>query len=1303
TKVGDTLLLDSRASGKGDGAIEASVAWKQKLEEECHQKIFGYARFDIIEHKDEIRFGSWNDRPLQQNQVSRLVQSFLTKGANRFAITKAIPLVVKKTEVKENTYATSYPSSGNAIETLPLLELRREAVGKKRLAAAGGQHRLRALEEWTKILQKRHTELTKQRQIIEQKDSEMVTATEIEQENQQRKPKRDALQQTLAFGGQWLVVLYDAETKLTLCHFVDQINIELGLHLSQNESEHVYRETPEEALLHQFRTMQAKKETYLDVEQIDGVTGAPRKRAELLAQDYFWEFMERVESMGIHMFNGKSTMKMNCLHDTMLGPNGGILCYMVARLEENTCMCFNEVAVEEARIDELITMTKGKSTSKSKSARTELLGIWREMRAASTEMPGAKGAVYAIRECMDAAFEEHLGPRSDAELVFANHNSHRWKNGMMDYLNELITQIPKLIETITSGIMESDNDEDLHVAQCLRFCVAKIKILLWLVDTDMGERALLINPFMSRTVYDHMVKRMEVITEALLEFCRWWEPMIDMVPIIGKYWCPGSASAAMVRSILCHRDIVENKRTAAVKRIVYMVWNDYASFVNMHIQLQEHSIPKRITVQKTLLSIFGINQGGASTKELCLANIAIKELRGTTGERKKATTTSQKDKGKQKAGAKGKGRSKSKQRKGYEDEEDEDDEADNEDEDDDKGSDLVDSDEQSETDSRIEEKRERARDRHEMTMNKHRALISKNMEWSEINTKIYSSKEDGRQKTKIPLDFSRSPPNWTEPWKKVSRVAKDCQMMGIRGLSLVDWTAWEWKNLPHQVFTRVIRNFSAAAIAESSTIISYRPEMILCNPLGGAATLRLRKDPAQTSQMHQTTLKDILGSASQDAKTTAEVVLTEGRLPPKGSITWPDGIYLVLPEGYATALHVVEIELQRLQEETALVAQEREVQKALNVFQNLRVTWHDATNRVHAHDNPRLDDDVAESLNNLLQALNQNAYRQRNKATRTSDFDPSEAMKPGQRLRVKIRSDELAEQDLDDRFFMGASHTNNLQDVMSKGESVWHLQELSKKYSMWHATQSKRAEEVKSKFKFEKGAYIEEDTKKDVGTDTSGSDEEQAMSDDADACLSTNTNECPPPSEVMDDECHDAMNAGPSLSMFDNLPVTADGEFISQGRSLPASPTYDTGKGEYDYLYEHMPYRTFHDPSEMRVLVPNTPEVKRYAHTVLDGVEEDHEDQDDSSDLGNIADAMKKYTILADDTDTDPTIHRSVATKLVLSPERAHALQKSRKRDRATTISSTGSKDGQAVARPSQNPSSTKSTSEFLSTSTIHP
>ena len=207
TKVGDTLMLDQQPSG--DGRLEPSVENKITMDDRAQKAIFGYARLDLIVHETELRFGTWNPRPLKADQVSRLVQSFLTKGADRFSYAKAIPLVVSKTDVKEGTYAKTYEPGSDTKPQLPLLQVADGAKGKRALIAAGGQHRLKAVIQWTKTLTKQYEELVKERRALEEQDSETVALEEVQHENKTRKPKRDGLQKTLALGGQWIVVLYD--------------------------------------------------------------------------------------------------------------------------------------------------------------------------------------------------------------------------------------------------------------------------------------------------------------------------------------------------------------------------------------------------------------------------------------------------------------------------------------------------------------------------------------------------------------------------------------------------------------------------------------------------------------------------------------------------------------------------------------------------------------------------------------------------------------------------------------------------------------------------------------------------------------------------------------------------------------------------------------------------------------------------------------------------------------------------------------------------------------------------------------
>lgn len=394
--------------------------------------------------------------------------------------------------------------------------------------------------------------------------------------------------------------------------------------------------------------------------------------------------------------------------------------------------------------------------------------------------------------------------------------------------------------------------------------------------------------------------------------------------------------------------------------------------MNMQVQLKSLSVPPCMKVQKELLSMFGVTIEGHSTKELTKAKVTTKTkaeaaTMKASGKDKGTVTQTETEKGSRK------GPVKKKVEVVSSDEEDEDEDGDGDDGDD--GSE----DDGSEVDDITGKKRAaRALIRQQDALRKYSSLIAKNEEWSEIYSLLINSKPDGRTKVTVAMDFETSPPNFSEPWTKLSRLPNDTSSADKRGVALIEWTAWEWKNLTAKTFSRVMRILAAAAIAEASVIILYRHELLLCHPNGGAATVRIqaqkavekylqKRDAGQTSRWRQTTLKDILGSASQGAKTgdSEDIVLTEGKLPPEGCVTWADGIYV--PEGKdGPMIHIVEDQLARLAREQALGVQERMVQKAIDGLQNLRVAWHDPTGRAVARENPLLDDDVASAIRSLV-------------------------------------------------------------------------------------------------------------------------------------------------------------------------------------------------------------------------------------------------------------------------------------------------------------------------------------------------
>lgn len=190
-------------------------------------------------------------------------------------------------------------------------------------------------------------------------------------------------------------------------------------------------------------------------------------------------------------------------------------------MEELVCQCFNDIEVDEKKVDRLIaaafsTGGTGRQTE-GRQARAALRTIYEEMFEKGSTMVGAKGAVYAIRECMDNAFLQHLGPQSDVAVLFANQSSNRWKEAVKDYLNDLIGGLPKVISTITTSMDEAADDDERASLRTLRWCVAKVKVLNAMFLMRKREASYGILPFMSRSVYSHIVAHLEVIDGSLKE------------------------------------------------------------------------------------------------------------------------------------------------------------------------------------------------------------------------------------------------------------------------------------------------------------------------------------------------------------------------------------------------------------------------------------------------------------------------------------------------------------------------------------------------------------------------------------------------------------------------------------------------------------------------------------------------------------------------------------------------------------------------------------------------------------------
>ena len=174
-----------------------------EMDRHLSKAFIRYARYDIVAHVKKMRFGEWNDCPLQKAQVNGLITSFKVDRVNRFKPSNAIPIVISKKYVKVG----SFGNNGNAMEELKEMEITEEALKlimerKPVLYVASGQHRIEALSTY-------QTYLMKQRRHLEKKKVDEVNEMEIEEENTIEKPRCDEITGSLAFHGQWMVTIYD--------------------------------------------------------------------------------------------------------------------------------------------------------------------------------------------------------------------------------------------------------------------------------------------------------------------------------------------------------------------------------------------------------------------------------------------------------------------------------------------------------------------------------------------------------------------------------------------------------------------------------------------------------------------------------------------------------------------------------------------------------------------------------------------------------------------------------------------------------------------------------------------------------------------------------------------------------------------------------------------------------------------------------------------------------------------------------------------------------------------------------------
>jgi hypothetical protein len=249
------------------------------LETKKKQAFLGYAVIQLYGWTEDqgsgydLQFGTYNDRGLVENEVKRMVDSFLNHGFLQYQESTAIPIGVLPADIYTEKLTTD-----PAIERPAELSFREKGHGPakgRRIIAFGGQHRTAAiirlsqglLSEIQAIKDRVHGQKMKEKRGLKAAEGMELQENQGEQKIKQLtmcyqtqrwwKAKVYDLSKypssLYMYFPSWSVVVLTDLGWLLVCflnadQFTDRIDFELGRYLSRNERLHVYRETPEEML-----------------------------------------------------------------------------------------------------------------------------------------------------------------------------------------------------------------------------------------------------------------------------------------------------------------------------------------------------------------------------------------------------------------------------------------------------------------------------------------------------------------------------------------------------------------------------------------------------------------------------------------------------------------------------------------------------------------------------------------------------------------------------------------------------------------------------------------------------------------------------------------------------------------------------------------------------------------------------------------------------------------------------------------------------------------------------------------------
>lgn len=198
---GEGLALNKGPSQVKTG-LDETAQEENSMKTAAKLALVGYARVDIIKLK--IKFGQWNPRILVKQQSKLLAESFKREGCSRFSPEYFIPLITRRSYLKEDTL-TQDPDQQ---EDLPILQFSPNIPTTAKIYGASGQHRLDALKKWIALKREEYRSVNAEAVSMEQQVDEL-DEEDRKYYNHRLKPQRDNLKALVSLEGQWGVSVYD--------------------------------------------------------------------------------------------------------------------------------------------------------------------------------------------------------------------------------------------------------------------------------------------------------------------------------------------------------------------------------------------------------------------------------------------------------------------------------------------------------------------------------------------------------------------------------------------------------------------------------------------------------------------------------------------------------------------------------------------------------------------------------------------------------------------------------------------------------------------------------------------------------------------------------------------------------------------------------------------------------------------------------------------------------------------------------------------------------------------------------------